>query len=189
MGYAVTTGLGIIGQVMGYNAQAKQAKAQGKAAITQMNYSFQNYEMERQDAFDSAVNDIINTRLQAQTANAAVDNAVNERLGSGNTASLLKRSVRGDEARRVASIQSNYQQKSNEIDLNKESQLISTKSYIANIKTPSKTALALGIASNALGAYTAGKEAETQATLKDLDFDWDNYWWQGSGTIKKKTTT
>lgn len=183
MGAALGIGLGIMGQVQAYNAQGQQAQAQGKAAITQMNYSFQNYEMERRDAFDAAVDQITNTRLNAQSLQAGADVAINEQIGDGRTASLLKRSVRGDEARKVSSIQSNFQQKSNEIDLNKESQLISTQNYIANIKAPSKAALLTGVASSLVSGYTSSQNAKAMAEVNGLD--WND--WTGTA-IRKKTT-
>ena len=50
----VSTALQIGGSYLGQRAQYKQAQAQmdaqAKAAITQMNYAYQNYEQERTDA-------------------------------------------------------------------------------------------------------------------------------------------
>ncbi|MDT8900650.1 hypothetical protein [Anaeroselena agilis] len=176
---ALGTALGIYGQVEAYNAQGRAAQQQGQAAITNMNYAFQNYEIQRRDAFDAAVEQIASTRLNAQSLNAGADVAINEKLGAGRTATLLKRSVRGDEARKVAAIQSNYQQKSNEVDLNKEAQLISTKNRIANIKTPSKTALMVGVASSLVKGVSAMEEQRLHAEENDLDWD---FW----GGAKKK---
>ena len=61
-------GLQAAGMYMGQKATAKAAQAQmdaqAKAAITEMNYAFQNYEQERVDAFDSVdliVSDLVIT--------------------------------------------------------------------------------------------------------------------------------
>lgn len=51
---AASTALQIGGEYMGQRAQYKQAKGlidtRAKAAITQLNYAYQNYEQERTDA-------------------------------------------------------------------------------------------------------------------------------------------
>lgn len=129
-------GLQAAGMYMGQKATAKAAQAQmdaqAKAAITEMNYAFQNYEQERTDAFDSAVAEITKARMNALQLNSGVRAAVNENL-QGRTARLLVRATEGDTARAVASVKDNYARKSNEIDLNKESTYLSTKNYINNL--------------------------------------------------------
>lgn len=124
------------------NAQAYQAKAND--AIYEMNNSFANYEQERQDAYDEAVNSIMKTQLNALQLNSQVQAAVNEDMaGGGRTADQIMRSVSADTARNVASIQDNYKRKSNEIDLNKLSVYKSTKrttSAYASAAKPNKLA-------------------------------------------------
>ena len=173
---AASAGLGIASSVMQYRAAGEQAKAQAEGAIKSMNREFMNDEIERQDAFDAAVEDITKTRLNALDLTSSVNAAVNEEIGNGRTAALLERNVQGDEARNVASIQSNYESKSNEIDLNKETQLLSTKEYISNIKPPSKTALMLNIASNIVGGITGANNAKAEAATKGMDWDF----WKGA---------
>ena len=191
-GAVAKAGLGVAGAVMSYNAQASAAKQQAEAmkqqadvAVQSMNREFMNYEIERRDAFDAAVNEITKTRLNAMQLNSSVEAAVSEEMaGGGRTADRIIRSVHADEARSVASIQDNYQRKSGEIDLNKETALLSTKNYIAGLKppsAPSKAGMFLDITSNVVGGITAGKTMETDALSKG--YDWD--FWKGATTRKK----
>lgn len=179
-------GLSIAGSIMNYKAQAQAAQAQGEAmaqqatyAIQSMNREFANYEIERRDAFDAAVQEITKTRLNAMQLNSQVEAAVAEEMaGGGRTADRIMRSVHADEARSVASIQDNYQRKSNEIDLNKETTLLSTKNYIAGLKppsAPSKFGLLLDMASAGVNAYTSGNMAKNDALSKG--YKWD--FWKG----------
>lgn len=177
--------LGAASSVMSYKAQVDQAAAQGEAAkqngeaaIKQMNREFQNYEAERTDAFDAAVNEIIKTRLNAQELDAQVEAAVGETM-EGRTADLISRKVRGDEARSVASVQDNFSRKNNEVDLNKETSLLKTKDYVSKLKAPeapSMLSAALGVASAVLGADTMAKTAQADAKAKGLKWDF----WKGA---------
>jgi hypothetical protein len=180
---AVSGVTSIVGTVMGARSQAKQAEAQGKAVVTSMNRDFMNLEIQRQDSFDAAVQEITKTRLNAMQLGAGVDVAVNEDLGDSNTGKLIKRSVEADEARNVASIQDQYQAKSNEIDLNKETTLLNAKAQLKGIAKPSKTATALGIASGVVSAYTSAMEAKATANSNGMDWDF----WKGATTRKKVT--
>ena len=179
-------GLSIAGSVMNYQGQVQAAQAQGEAMAQQakyatqsMNREFMNYEIERRDAFDSAVQEITKTRLNAMQLNSQVEAAVAEEMdGGGRTADRIVRSAQADEARSVASIQDNYQRKSNEIDLNKETTLISTKNYISGLKpppAPSKFGLLLDVASAGVNAYTSGNMAKNDALSKG--YKWD--FWKG----------
>ena len=82
-------GLQAAGMYMGQKATAKAAQAQmdaqAKAAITEMNYAFQNYEQERVDAFDSAVEsaDVYNDTDAAHGWHGEV-HASKWRRGNGN---------------------------------------------------------------------------------------------------------
>lgn len=191
-GAVAKAGLGIVGSVMSYNAQAQAAKAQAEAmkqqadvAVQSMNREFMNYEIERRDAFDSAVQEITKTRLNAMQLNSSVEAAVSEEMsGGGRTADRIIRSAHADEARNVASVQENYQRKSNEIDLNKETSLISTKNYIAGLKppsAPSKASLFFDVASSVVGGITSGQSMKSDALSKG--YDWD--FWKGAVTKKK----
>lgn len=125
----------------GVSAQKQQEKAQINALkktaagyVQQMNWSFQNYEMARQSAFAAAIEDMTKTRIQAQRQYGSVSAAVNEDLvGGGRTADALKRNVRNMEAQATASIQSNFEAKNNEINLNKIAQLVSTQNAIKSL--------------------------------------------------------
>lgn len=142
-----------------YKSQAKMLEAQAMGATKEMNYAFQNYEQERQDSFDAAVNDITKTRINQMQLNSQVNAAIAEGYtGGGRTANRLMRAAEADTSRTVASIQDNYTRKSNEVDLNKEATLLSTKDYINNlieqgkISKTQKFADILGLANTALGA-------------------------------------
>lgn len=122
-------------------AQKKQEKQQiealkktARGLVQQMNWSFQNYEMVRQAAFNAAVTDMTKVRMQAARQYGSVSVAVNEDFaGGGRTADLLKRSVKNSEARAAASVRDNWDAKNNEINLNKISTMVSTKNAIASL--------------------------------------------------------
>lgn len=179
----VSTALQIGGNYLGQKAQYKQAQAQidaqAKAAITQMNYAFQNYEQERTDAFDAAVAEITKTRQNALQLNSAVKAAVNENA-SGRTANLIVRSVEGDTARAVGSVKDNYARKSNEIDLNEDATFKSTSSYIDNLnasapKMPGRFANFVSTASTVLQNYTTTMNQKAEVEAKGQEWDW----WRG----------
>jgi len=166
-------GLQAMGMRQQYSSQAKYLEAQARGATQEMNYAFQNYEMERQDAYDSAVNDIIKTRINQMQLNSQVNSAIAEGYaGGGRTANRLMRAADADTSRSIASIQDNYDRKSNEVDLNKESTLISTKDYIHNLQEQGKISksqkfadiLNLGItALQGYDGYKTRKQAATNA--------------------------
>lgn len=187
---AVGTTLQVGGQLLGQRAQAKAAQAQidaqAKGAITEMNHAFQNYEQERNDAFDTAVAEISKVRINSMQLNSGVKAAVNENM-SGRTANLLVRSVEGDTARSVSSIQDNYRRKSNEIDLNKETTLKSTKAYINSLnasapKMPSTLSTMLGIGATVLGNTTSALGRKNDVLSQGLEWDW----WKGGAKLGKK---
>ena len=189
---AASTALQIGGEYMGQKAQYKQAKglidAQAKAAITQMNYAYQNYEQERTDAFDAAVSEITKTRHNALQLNSAVKAAINENA-SGRTANMLVRSVEGDTARAVDSVKGNYARQSNEIDLNEDSTFKSTSSYIDNLnatapKMPGRFANFMSSANTILQNTTATLNQKADVEAKGQKWDW----WKGGakGVSTKK---
>ena len=188
----VSTALQIGGNYLGQKAQYKQAQAQidaqAKAAITQMNYAFQNYEQERTDAFDAAVAEITKTRQNALQLNSAVKAAVNENA-SGRTANLIVRSVEGDTARAVGSVKDNYARKSNEIDLNEDSTFKSTSSYIDNLnasapKMPGRFANFVSTAATVLQNYTTTMNQKADVEAKGQKWDW---WRGGAKKVNTKT--
>ena len=190
---AASTALQIGGDYMGQKAQYKQAKgmidAQAKAAITQMNYAYQNYEQERTDSFDAAVAEITETRHNSLQLNSAVKAAINENA-SGRTANMLVRSVEGDTARAVDSVKGNYARKSNEIDLNEDATFKSTASYIDNLnasapKMPGRFANFLSSANTILQNTTATLNQKAAVEAKGQQWDW----WKGGAKGVKTTET
>ena len=171
-----------------YNAQAKYLEAQAQGATKEMNYAFQNYEIERQDAYDAAVNDIIKTRINQMQLNSQVNAAIAEGYaGGGRTADRLMRAAEADTSRSVASVQDNYLRKSNEVDLNKETTLLSTKDYIAQlqkqgeISRSQKFADILNLGATALSGYNEYKTQKAAAKAKGGTFD---FWGSHSPTTK-----
>lgn len=146
----------------------KQGEANRKTAqgyVRSMNYSLQNLERQRQDAFEAAVDDMERVNLQGHRVASGVDNAVNEgMMGGGRTANLLKRNAQADLARTINSIQTNYTKKRNEIDVNKEATVLDTKNAISSIQDVQKPSL-LGTLFNLGTAYIGGLEAAEQIKL------------------------
>ena len=112
-----------------------------RGLLQSMNYTFQNYETQRRAAFAAQIDAMTKDRMNAHRQEASVKAAVNEELaGGGRTANLINRNARADESRVASQSQANYQNKMNEIDLNKEATLISTRNAINSIpsvETPS----------------------------------------------------
>lgn len=185
-------GLQTFGSYLGQKSSARAAQemmnAQAKAAIREMNYNISNLEQERIDAFDHAVADISNVRLNSLQLNSGVKAAVNETM-SGRTANLIVRAAEGDTARAVASIQDNYDRKSNEVDLNRERAVLSTEAYLKNLnasapKMPSRLSNFVSFAGNAInawaGARTGGNAKSTASNASNSQ--WST--WSNPGTIR-----
>lgn len=186
---AAAVGLQALGMRQQYSAQARYLEAQATGATKEMNYAFQNYEQERQDAYDAAVNDIIKTRINQMQLNSQVNAAINEGYaGGGRTADRLMRAAEADTSRSVASVQDNYSRKSNEVDLNKETTLLSTKDYIAQLKKQGeisrsqKFADILNLGATALSGYNEYKTQKAAATAKGGSF---NFWGSHSPDVKE----
>lgn len=183
----LSTVLEVGGNYLGQKAQYKQAQAQidaqAKAAITQMNYAFQNYEQERVDSFDSAVAEIMKVRQNAQQLNSGVKAAVNENA-TGRTANLIVRNVEGDTARVIGSVKDNYARKSNEIDLNEDATFKSTSSYIDNLnasapKMPGRFANFLSTAATALPIATQALNQKNAVLAAGQKYNW----WTGGAKL------
>lgn len=140
--------------------QGKMNQQTARNYLTAMNYSFQNLEQSRLDAFEAAVSELEKTKLQGKRMESQVAAAVNEGLeGGGRTADLLKRAAEADTNRATLSIKDNYRKRSNEIDLNKEAALLNARQSIQSIQDVQKPSLfgtILGIAS----AYYQGRIAD-----------------------------
>ena len=186
----LSTAMEIGGNYLGQKAQYEQAQAQidaqGRAAITKMNYAFQNYEQERVDAFDSAVAEITKVRQNAQQLNSGVKAAVAENA-SGRTANLIVRAVEGDTARAIGSVKDNYARKSNEVDLNKEATLKSTTDYINNLnasapKMPSRFANFMTSAVSVIGNTTTALNQKNSVLASGQKYNW----WTGGAKVGAK---
>lgn len=179
MGTMLAVGSTLVGayaQNKSLEAQARANVQTAKNIITSMNYSFQNLEQERVDAFDATVADLQKIRLQGGRLTSQVSAAVNEGLaGGGRTANLLKRSVQADTNRALSSSRDNYRRKSNEIDINKEAQAMDAKgrlNSIAQVKKPSLLSTIFKVGT----AYYGAKQTEdsiqgirAQGGVKDAD--------------------
>ena len=152
-------------------AQNKALQAQGAANvatarnyITSMNYSFQNFEQERRDAYEATIAELERINLQGNRLTSQVDAAVNEGMqGGGRTANLIKRSAQADVNRAVNSAKTNYRLKSNEIDLNKEATALNTRNAIASIQNVSKPSLFTTLLNLGSAYYQA------RGTLESID--------------------
>lgn len=165
---------GVAMQVLGaygsWKAQRESAIEEGRAmaqqatnAIQSLNYSFMNYEIERRDSFDSAVADLTKNAMNSRMLVGGVENAVSEEMGDSNTGSLIRRSTNAEGLRAQTSIKENYAKTSDEISLNKEQALLSTKQYIAGLhppKLPSYAALALGMAGAGIQSWSQVQNTE-----------------------------
>lgn len=190
-----SVGMQTLSSYLGQKSTARSAQemmnAQAKAAIREMNYNISNLEQERTDAFDHAVADISNVRLNSLQLNSGVKAAVNETM-SGRTANLIVRATEGDTARAVASIQDNYDRKSNEVDLNRERAMLSTEAYLQNLnnsapKMPSRLANFMSFAGTALNAWAGariGGEAKTPKTTASNTTNSQWGAWGNPGIIK-----
>lgn len=149
-------------------AKGKANQQQAQNYITSMNYSFQNLEQERMDAFEAAVSELENTKIQGNRLEAQVNAAVNEGLeGGGRTADLIKRAAQADTNRATASIKENYAKKSNEIDLNKEMALINAKQQIKSIQDVEKPSLFGTVLGIATAYYNAREHEEQMQAIRD----------------------
>ena len=171
-----SAGLQIAGNYMGQKATAKAAaqtmEARKQAAVRNMNYMFQNFDRERQDAFDATLMKLDELHRSGLELNSKVEAATNEQM-QGRTAGLINRNMKGDMNRTATSLKDNYARKSNEIDLNKEAALLQTKDTIAGINTsapqmPSAFSNFLNSAGIILDAYTMGQN-QRQKEINDKE--------------------
>ena len=162
----VAMGIAALSAVSKQKARKKELQAQidannqtARGLLQSMNYTFQNYETQRRAAFAAQIDAMTKDRMNAHRQEASVKAAVNEEMvGGGRTANLINRSVRADESRVSSQAQANYQTKMNEIDLNKEAALISTRNAINSIpsvETPSYFTQAMEMFSDYLNTYNA----------------------------------
>ncbi len=159
----------IASSLFGVYAQNKALEEQGRAnlqtaknMITSMNYSMQNLEQERADAFEAPVQELERTQLQGRRLSTAVEAAINEGItGGGRTAHLLARASRADTYRAMSSVKDNYKKKSNEIDLNKEATLLNAKQQIGSIQDIKKPSLLGTLMQLGTGYLAAKSQAET----------------------------
>lgn len=174
------TMLAIGSAVMGAYAQNASLEAQGRAArqtsknmIMAMNYSLQNLEQERQDAFDATVADLQNIKLNGNRLNAQVAAAVNEGMvGGGRTANLLKRATQAEMERTISQSKDNYRRRSNEIDLNKEASVLNTRmsiSSLAKVQKPSFLSTLVNIGTSYLSGLQTAEAIKAMRTKAGVD--------------------
>ncbi|WP_317303920.1 hypothetical protein [Allisonella histaminiformans] len=156
---ALAAGMGMkaYGVYSGWKAQDAYAAQQRRDVIAQMNQQVQNYNAERQDAYDYAVTEMMKANQNALQLNSQTEAAVDEDYaGGGRTADALMRHSLADNARYLASVKDNYRRKFNEIMLNREAAIKSGYNTVKGIKgTTRKGRFAdiLGLAADGFMAY------------------------------------
>lgn len=151
------------GQWDNYNAQMEANRETYHNYVKSMNYSLMNQEMERRDAYEATIDDLMNTKLQGSRLEAQTNAAVNESM-AGRTAGLIKRSAANDTSRAIGAIKANYALKSNEIDLNKERTKLNTIQQIDSIQNPEKPST-LGLLVNLGMAFMQNKQTDNERDL------------------------
>lgn len=194
MGFATTAmgatqlGLNLVGNYMSWNDQKENAKAQARALSQRAHavgknlaYTFQNYELQRVDAFDSAVNSLMKVQTNALDLESSVRAAINEEMGGDSrTGRALQRAAHADTLRTVSAIKDVYERQSDEISLNKEAAKRSAMDEIANIKAqapqmPSYWSLLGNIAGSTLNIYNSYQNALNSAQSQGMELD---TWWR-----------
>lgn len=134
--------------------------------VKSMNYSFMNQEMERREAFEAAIDELTNIKLQGNRLESQVNAAVNEAM-QGRTANLVKRSVALETLRSTGQVKTNYASRSNEIDLNKETTKLNTVAQInsiQNVEPPSPWASLFSIGTAFMQGQSAGMQVKAMQT-------------------------
>lgn len=189
MGVAGAMAAAVSNVVAKNNALSAQSRANRQTArnyVYSMNYSLQGLQQQQQDAFEASIEDLMKVRRLGSRQESSVTAAVNEGLaGGGRTAGLLKRSAETDTALTAQSVVSNYQRKTNEIDLNKEATVLNTKSSISSIQEVEKpsifsTLVSLGTAyvgakntQETIDAMRTGALVKTTAVSPSVSYDFD----------------
>lgn len=185
---AVQGGMMLLGTYQNWKAQRDQAKETARALSKQASavgknlaYAFQNYELQRVDAFDSAVNSLMKTQQQSLALTSGVRAAVNEETGGDSrTGRALQRVSNADVLRTMSSIKDNYTRQSDEIDLNKEAEKRQAIDEINNIKSQAPTmptvwSLVGQVAGKSLGIYNSYQNAKEAAASQGMKLD---TWWR-----------
>ena len=194
MGFASTAmgatqlGLNLVGGYTSWKDQRENAKAQARALSQQANavgknlaYTFQNYELQRVDAYDSAVNSLMKVQTNALGLESSVRAAINEETGGDSrTGRALQRATNADTLRTVSGIKDVYERQSDEISLNKEAAKRSAMDEIANIKAqapqmPSYWSLLGNVAGGTLNVYNSYQNALNSAQSQGMELD---TWWR-----------
>ena len=194
MGFASTAmgaaqlGLNLVGDYMSWKGQRENAKAQARALSQRAHavgknlaYTFQNYELQRVDAFDSAVNSLMKVQTNALGLESSVRAAINEETGGDSrTGRALQRASHADTLRTVSGIKDVYERQSDEISLNKEAAKRSAMDEIANIRAqapqmPSYWSLLGNIAGDTLNVYNSYQNALNSAQSQGMELD---TWWR-----------
>lgn len=164
--YGAALGIQALSGIASYKSQQQNAenqlnylRSEGQAAITSMNYSLQNLEMQRQQAFDNTVKALTATQKQGIQQVSAVQAAVNE-AGNSRGGNRLARDTQGQLDSALTAVRGQYTSQSNEIDQNKWLTWENTNMTLNNInqtqvQMPSILSTILSTGSQMLGTYTA----------------------------------
>lgn len=153
--------MGYMGDRANYKAQLQAQRMKMQNAVRTMNHSFQTLEHQRREAYEATIEELNNIQLQNRYLKGSVDAAVSEELGDGRTARLLSRAQGGAGLRAMTQSKDNYNRRSDEIDLNKETAYINMQTYVKGLELPEKPS----IAKHALNAFIGYKMGKSQANL------------------------
>ena len=172
--------MGVGSAIMNQVAAEKQVKAQQQAILAQaqgyiqsMNYGFQNFELERQDALDQTISELAATQLEGQSLSQQVAAILGDQEKTGRTANLIQRNADAQSLRQIESIKDNYARKSNEIDLNKETTLLNTQNALQGLQrsmpsAPSRLGMLMDIGMSVIN-YSDSLKALKSSQLKAPD--------------------
>lgn len=172
--------MGVGSAIMNQVSAERQVKAQQQAILAQaqgyiqsMNYGFQNFELERQDALDQTISELAATQLEGQSLSQQVAAILGDQEKTGRTADLIQRNANAQSLRQIESIKDNYARKSNEIDLNKETTLLNTQNALQGLQrsmpsAPSRLGMLMDIGMSVIN-YSDSLKALKSSQLKEPD--------------------
>lgn len=169
VGTVAQVGLGLIldkkADKEAYNKQLEAYQQQQKNITMQANYAVMNYNMEKERALAQVANDLFETRQQASSQIASVDNAVIQEVGYGRTAQALMNAPRTQQALTLDSQKERLENTLTTLDLNKEQTVISANNQLQSLSVPQYNKLGL---SDLIGAYTNFMKLEDSRKNRDF---------------------
>lgn len=166
--FGAAMGLQALAGLSSYESQKQNAanqiaylNAEGNAALTSMNYSLQNLELQRQQAYDNTVQALMSAQKQGVQQVSAVQAAVNE-AGDSRGGRRLVNDTQGLLDQAMTNLKGQYEDTSNTIDQNKWLTWENTNMTLKNINNvqvsmPSIMSTMLSTGSQMLGTYSAFK--------------------------------